>query len=86
MKCPDKTEQRPTSDREKTRQTFATRKPMTENCPERDSKKSARNSFTPQTVETMVAAFVARGGRIDKIPEAVPTTANDVTAERTGVQ
>ena len=63
---------------EQTDQTEKKRTLVAENCPERDSKKSARNSFAPQTIETLVAAFVARGGRIDKIPEAVPTTANDV--------
>ena len=44
----------------------------------RESKKSARNGFAPQMVETMVAAFVARGGHIHKVPEAAPTTAHDV--------
>jgi hypothetical protein len=43
-----------------------------------ESKKFARTGFTSLTLEAMVAAFVARGGRIHKVPEAVPTTADDV--------
>src|SRR5580765_965401 len=43
-----------------------------------ESEKSAGTRFSFQTVETMIAAFVAQGGRIHKVPEAVPTTATDV--------